>query len=185
MKDLSKLTKTELIEEVENGKHLATAVEAKDLEIENLNKNISSLVEVNKNLKKEVENSKHLASAVEAKDNEINSLRIKTDTIKEETEAKGRKELDKYRKDEDYAVTELKKEYDLKIENLNKDFSEKEKYLLEVVNERTNLIETIAKQRNEFSIQFGNLLKVLQGATDTYMFVNDTLVKTMGETFKK
>jgi hypothetical protein len=136
-------------------------------------------------LKEKEMNSIHLSSAIEAKDIEINDLKNRLNTVAELEAAKWKKEIDKYRKDENYSITELKKEHESQIEKLNTEFSTKEKHLFSLIDERTDLIKVLIQQRNEFAIQYGNLLKILQGALDTHMFVNDVMNKEIENTIKK
>lgn len=112
-----------------------------------------------------VKEQQHLAAAVEAKDAEISKL------TRELTEKVARVEQ-KMTAEKDAAYVELTAKHTVEIKKLTDALAVSEKNLDDVDMLRV-------KQVNGLLYTYGDLLKVLQGITDTHMKLNTHIVKDM------
>ena len=108
-----------------------------------------------------IEDQKHLASAIEEKDKEISGLKQKMTEIfeKEKTNLQNAQEQIKKTLEE-----ELKKTKDALADNQNKMYE---------------LDRLRIEQLNEIIYIYGDLLKTLQGVTDTHIKLNTLIVKKL------
>ena len=150
MENLSDKTKKELVEIIENQKHLAEAIEAKDYELSQKDVELERAREKAKkvdDLKKENEQLKN-DNALLSKDSDglAKTLQAEHDRKLKELEDNHKKAIEK--KDADYKV--LLEEYQNKM-----------------------------KQFDKWILTHGNLLKALQGTLDSHIDLNELLIKEL------
>lgn len=151
--DLEKLTKSELIEKLEEQKHLAKAVEAKDIEISRLSGINLELEKTTKKLLAEIESQKHLAKAVETKDAEL--VKLKESRAQEIANVKDGQE--KIKLALEYELQDLREKVS-KLPDVEK-LQEAYKNAVEYNNELILFI-------NAYKMSIKNYLMVQQGALD-------------------
>jgi hypothetical protein len=150
MEDLMSKTKKELIEIIENQKHLAEAVEAKDYEL--------SQKDV------ELERAQGRAARVDALEKEIAQLKKENTVLS---------------KDSDGLAKDLQVEHEKKIKELEdnhkKALEKKDADYKALLEEYQNKM----RQFDKWILTHGNLLKALQGTLDTHIDLNDLLIKEL------
>lgn len=156
----------ELTLKVEEQKHLASAIEAKDGEIFKLDKEV-------KELKRQLQEHKHLASAVEAKDLELVKLKS---------------EVDKYKQKSAEDVSNTKKSFDEKIINkdLEIDSLKKELEKIPALEKLQEAIEGLSKENkilvkvaNGHLNAFRNLMKSIQGTLDNAIELEAVITESL------
>lgn len=150
MENLSDKTKKELVEIIENQKHLAEAIEAKDYEL--------SQKDV------ELERAREKVKKFEALQKENEQL-LKDNAI--------------LSKDSDGLAKTLQAEHDRKlkeIEEAHKKALEKKEADYKVLLEE---YQNKMKKFDKWIMTHGNLLKALQGILDTHLDLNELLIKDL------
>lgn len=158
--ELQKMKKEELITLLKEQEHLAQAVEAKDIDISKLSKDIVSSNKKVEDLSLELKSKQHLAQAVEAKDVEIVNLRSelgKSKVILAE-------EIKKIK--EDFSQRSINK--DLELESLREKLSkvpelEKLQEAIATLSANNKILVGIAGAQDN---AFRNFMKSIQGSLD-------------------
>lgn len=144
------LKKEDLVKIVLEQEHLASSVDAKNVEINELREKLSSELSRRSTLEKQLNEQEHLAEAVNAKDAEIVRLN-----------QKHRDELDKI-------VADTKVKITLEKDKIVRDLQNDVKGLKEQTVNYEKILNSIAQTEKETLERYKNLLKILEGTIDSH-----------------
>jgi hypothetical protein len=163
--EYKEMKKDELVKLLEEQRHLADAVVAKDGHIENLRGQLDNALKEVMSLKKELhkmlvdsEQKSHLAKSVEDKDKQIVELGILNKKFKDEKEAlevKAKEEKEVLER----KIKEEKVALERKVSEITNKANEQEKVVKTLTENNTRLVE----MANGYILNFRSMLKSLQG----------------------
>lgn len=168
MEDLMSKTKKELVEIIDGQRHLAEAVEAKDVELSKKGVELS---------KKDAELMKALerAAKADAFEKEIAQLKKENGIMSRDQDGLAKNLQEEFEK----KVKELEEEFEKKIMELEgnhkKAFEKKDADYKVLLEEYQNKM----RQFDKWILTHGNLLKSLQGTLDSHIDLNDFLIKEL------